>query len=678
MPVLNELVTARLSRCELSVLLTILFLRPKQHPSQRELRVLCGITYNDLCEALDALVRRHILFYDVWHHGEHDEKRIWHIASPFFWKIEGWRNAHYDRRSVDPQSRSIVYLQTAPEDRIDEYGAAAIASMQYVKAPRILGTIDLTNHAKRIWLYLSALRDTWHPTAKQIARAVRISKPTALSCLSLLESSGMLVSKDYKHAKYKAPLERTYHTVHPAFWTFDNASLYPIPDFSIFQSRETIEYIAQGQKQKHTGSKTETHRVKNRNTQGQKQKHTGSKIETGVVREYLAGTAFQAATGPCDNIPCEKIQSENLPGEEDSFRKKGLRIFNDAGNPSHFITHLVADYIEYAFQSKTGKVYAPRLNHWIADLTFEAARRLNSVELAFDETRAFCRFIRDKYANRQYSARESVFAMMEAEWKLQKPMSEAEAPATNFSAGGTLCSDGTKGETQNPAGEREIIVTHSLTHAEMPLQSTHPVILPAAGSGSEAEHHAPVLGFEEQPVELPQTLERTAEETMPSDPDRQQWLVARVYAKARKSQRQDLDKLWAKKPKIEALLPMIRFFSSLEPGNLNLVESARLELDAMGILRRSDIPPLPWRGSGELQAAFPPASPKPPVPAANFPLARDRLKRALRQLNREADLRRRFEIDDYFMALQDDGEFYVAMIERFGEAPVDEVLNGDH
>ncbi len=581
----------------------------------------------------------------------------------------------------------------APEEgRMDGYSSAA-TSAEYGKAPRILINLDLSANARRVWLYLASLRQTWHPTAAEIARAVQLSKPTVLRALQTLQEVGMIVAKDYRHPKFMARLERSYHTVHPAFWRFENCASLPSPGSSILQNPDSITYspagkiwkqgastatsrVPEGKKWKRqtvkngntTGSNPETQSVKNGSPDGQIWKHRGSNSETEGFSKPQSGQGFRDDSEACDNIPCENIPRENPPGEEESPSPLvgGRWIYNSRGNPSRHITSLVADHVEYAFQDQHGKVYPHRLNLWIADFAERAAANLGSVEKAFDETEAFCEFVCRHFSGQRFRVRQGSFRQMELAWQKHK----SETPADGNREAEQLIASGF--ENQNPAPECET-VAQSSCFTETAFQSPEPEILPSVPTGSEEEHHASVFGIRPQTIGKPIPSEQDRVDLLPVDPERQQWLLARVHAKARKSQRSELNALWARKP--GCILPMLRFFAKMDPANEVLVDAARVELDAICILRKSDIPPLPWL---EADATVPAATPKRPDGDGTLPLYRDRLKRALRKLNQEPNLQRRFEIDDRFLAIRDDGELYANMCNKFGTENVNGVLNGNH
>lgn len=701
-PVLNALLSsAALSEDEITVLISIILLRPKQYPNNAKLRQITGIRYRSLLKALDSLVARRILFFDVWHYGKlpEEKKNIWHISSPCFWKIEGWPSSSFNSSGkTDPESWIPRRLYTAPDVRIDEYTDEAVASEEYVKAPRSLGDVELklSNSAKRIWLYLASLPSISHPTSEQLARAVRVTKPTALRGLRMLSQAGMIVRHDYRHSRMCPSPESTYHIVHPSYWDSPASSWYDEPEVSIAHTPELISYIALGKNGKYTGSNRETHTVKTGNALGKNGKRTGTnreihsvktgnalgKIgkyteanrEIGGGREPLSEGGFPNFSVPCEKDPGEKDPSEKLSHDEEEDLLNGLPIYKEPGRPSYLVTKLVKNFVEYPFQDKkTGHVFPVPLNDWIADFMMRSKRDLGTLKAGYEETVQFCKFVREHFGHYTYHPRDQVFEMMEKAWAKHKAAAaEAAAKSTE------LQSSDTAAESQNPALECEKKAHHSYS-IETAFQPPVLEILPSLPVEAEPEHQAAISSVEPLPEAGVPTEQKKPEDQLPTDPDRQQWLVARVYAKARKSQREALDTLWKKAP--GRMLPMLRFFSALEYSNLALVDSARAELDALGILRKADIPALPWLDSGELAPVVTPAAaPKEVAGDGTLPLNRDRLKRALRRLleKKEPNIRLRFEIDARFMAITDDAVFHAELCNKFGREAVEGVLDGNH
>jgi hypothetical protein len=704
-PIINEIITAKLPAREMNVLLTMLMLCPDEHLNRKQLRARARVSFKDMKAALESLVRRHILFFDLLEISGGRSKEIWHIASPSFWKIEGFRNQSYKPGATDPSTWVPRRLATPPEDgRIDEYAKSFSGS--YFKVPRYVSKIELCCSARRVWMYLASLRQTWHPTAEHIGKALDLSKPTVLSSLRLLEECSMVVFKDYRHTKFSPRLERSYHIVDPALWAFDNCSDLPAPPASILHNPENINYIRRSKK---TGSATEgqvwkRQRVKNGNDTGLKLVTTEGKnrkpqtVKNGSTQGKVwncTGSSLVAGTFPGSQTVCgfqevpdsENIHNENIPNNNipDLNQKaelmmvprlsKARRIYKPNGGYSTDITHLVNDYVQEAFRDRKGNVYVYRLVVWISDFTERKAAAFGCVEKAFDETDAFCKFIDQRFSGYRISVRQESFNALEAAWEKEKLSVTSERSHDEVAIASTK-----ESESQNPALECEKTARHSYS-TETASQPPVLEILPSVPVEAEPVSQAAILGFESLPEARVPTEEKKPEDHLPTDPDRQQWLVARVYAKARKSQRETLDALWKKAP--GRMLPMLRYFSKKEYCNQSLVDSAQAELDALGILRKADIPALPWLDSGELAPVVVAPAPSPKEPAAGdgtLPLNRDLLKRALRRLlaKHEPNFHLRFEIDARFMAIADDSLFHAEMCNKFGREAVEGVINGNH
>lgn len=690
----NELVTAKLPTSELNVLFAILLLHPWEYPTRRELRASARVGYKQLTVALDSLVRRNILFLDYLETAD-GEREIWHIASPWYWKIDGFRNASYESGATDPGKWIPRKLSTAPVDgRIDEY-SESFAS-EYVTVPRDMKNLELSANARRIWVYLASLRLTWHPTTKQIAKAVKLSKPTVLRSLWLLEECRMVVFNDRRSPEFNTPLERTYHTVHPKFWSFENCSDLPGPKASVFHDPETINNFAHAKKRKQApqGQIWKRHRVKSGNAtgsnpvtpEGQIWKHHAVKSGNtqGQIQEQVAQPGlqseggFQGISGSYENIKKENMKKEN-ERIENAFAPRssvGKCVYQPNGKFSTDITHLVADNVDCAFLDRFGNKpkYPSRLNGWIAEFTLRNAAGLGCLDMAFDETEAFCTFIRDTFGGRRFFVQKGSFKQMEAAWEQHKA-----AAATAAAESTELQSSDTAAESQNPALECEK-TAHPSCSTETAFQPPVLEILPSLPVVAEPVNQAAISSFEPLPEARVLTEEKKPKDLLPFDPERQQWLVARVYAKSSKWQRLALNKLWAEKP--GQILSILRDFSRTGDGrNGPLVDSARAELDALGILRKADIPALPWLDSGEIAPVVTPAAaPKENPGDGTLPLNRDRLKNALRRLlnKKEPNPRLRFEIDAKFMAITDDAVFHAELCNKFGREAVEGVLDGNH
>jgi hypothetical protein len=402
-----------------------------------------------MCDALDSLKSKGVLFNDLVAEGRHNEKEIWHIASPYFWRIQNFPRLNYQPGEIDPFEWCPRSLE-APVERIDEYSKAAKSNGNFLMVPRFMLNIDLPSSAKRIWNYIASLRETWHPTIEQIASQMNLGEKTVRRSLDALEKKRMILTTEYRHHKFGATAEKVYHITHPALWDFPEADSYDPPSFSILHDPNFVKTFTQPVKRKQTTGQKKTNNWSKENKQPVERKQTAGQKETTSTNESLAQRGVDAQNSPCENVLGEKNHSEN--SLSDDVPKKVIKkasslsgvdlILKEDGSPSSLICRLVADYVECAFErNKKGQIYYARLNEWIAEFAGEAASKANSFEEGLSEARKFCEFIQTNFARAGYRVKKGAFEQLEAAWakaqeanKIVEDAPEAEEHAETYSA----------------------------------------------------------------------------------------------------------------------------------------------------------------------------------------------------------------------------------------------------
>ena len=275
----SSLVASELSDAEFSVLCVLLLSAPREHPTFKQLRARTRLRDEAQRKAIESLIARKTLVRDFVQLDRLNRKEIYHITHPGFWEISFFRRSAYAEAIEDASIQPSEWIPRTFNSkccpaRINDADNALKEVGDYVEVPRILSKLVLPHFSKRLWIYVASLRETWHPTASQIAATLSASKSTVLSHLKKLQDSHMLVEKSYRHSRLAHLSKRPFIL---SVWHY-GTSLKPRP---LTRSQSTLSFIplklfsmlhrvqsgdTQGPIGRHTGSNRETHRVQSGDT----------------------------------------------------------------------------------------------------------------------------------------------------------------------------------------------------------------------------------------------------------------------------------------------------------------------------------------------------------------------------------------------------------------------------
>jgi hypothetical protein len=224
-------------------------------------------------------------------------------------------------------------------------------------------------------------------------------------------------------------------------------------------------------------------------------------------------------------------------------------------------------------------------------------------------------------------------------------------------------------------------LSHSSDSSGMPASGAHDLKAPdAEGSVSFVEAAPDSEAHDCRPGAKPKT-DRLRD--LPSDENRQRWLIIRMWPTLIKSQKAALQALWSNSAGPE---PAIRAFAARDEDSHTKVISTAAELLKAGIL--AEAPPMPWDVVPSARAMKPNVRDVPkqntgaPVPGpvgANPPASkleppRTRLELAIPTLIREYKPATRLSMEKGFSRLGD-GDLWRALCGAFTEERVREVLD---
>lgn len=619
---------------------------PRYHPSERQMATEMGMGVDKLKEALESLLERGVVFRD-WIPCSNSHKPIWHLSHPCQW-LPGiaWSD------SIDPfQYQSSVLTGTIV--RINQARGYFLNCRNTYRIPNLLFKIGVRWRAKVLYLILCSLPDTEHPSVAYLSNLTDFAWQTVRDHVDALHDANMIRVEELENRVFGGWHKLNYHLTHCYFWACAAAKklyspptqsrLTSLPLHAVDQSwqieREVYSIDAQTASSSYEDwVRTTENQV--RMTENQVRMTKESPEETPL--EALA----RKGSGPCK----KNMKEEAVTGES---RRSSSRAISIAKSAEHVWTknrdakydwRLWADTIA-EFIDATDEREARNFCLWL-DRVYKArgCKTMAYKSLAMDDLR---------------------IAFMDG--ILPRVFVDPNPPAA---AG-------------NPALECEKMAHTSHSRANCPLtvvssEQAHDRVEPDSLNSAEV-FAAPASELE--PVDMPVPSDKDPLADLPTDPIRQRWIVHRMWPKLGKILKTKLQNLWLSSPD-----QALRLFGDKE---MVLVTTAAADLLTVGILRDSDVPPLPWENQPnpvvalgnphvvllaeiakrqEMMAAGKGAE-------SNAQLTRNRLDHAFMLLAKDLKFNERFRTRQRLDAMNDK-EFHLHLVATYGPERTQEVLDG--
>jgi DNA-binding transcriptional ArsR family regulator len=687
---------------EMMVLGYLLSLAKLEHPSQNDMITDLAMSDDLLKRALASLKAKGVVFHDLVPVGSR-RKSLWHIAHPCRWSGSDIPLVE----SIDPfahQPRTF----SEPVARINEARDFILSQSDTFRVPNLLFRIHIGWRTRYVWAWLSQLPDHVNPSISELMLRLRLNYRTIRHSLDTLDDAGMIIIEEHHRRKFGGWSRLYFHLTDLNDWKFKAArDDYPAPEkrsirevgrYSVeggwHDRRDSYELQSQStQYQKaceiedsSQGSAFYSQRSYFRSAESGQDLHFGYAFSDGTSALQPEMTSFEHCmiakmpsimpSKPLADNPSSSYNKAYIIKAIEESREEGIaracepldarvRIVSEPGKMPVPLSRIIsiADSVTHVFVNNRNRKCDPAL--W-TDTVIDVYKATGE-----PGARKFARFVAEVFMAR--GRRPIAFNSL-----------AVEDLATAFLSGKSaaeLAGSGTWAVAMQEAVLDAARLSHSSDSSGMPASGAHDLKAPdAEGSVSFVEAAPDSEAHDCRPGAKPKA-DRLRD--LPSDENRQRWLVIRIWPTLIKSQKAALQALWSNSAGPEHA---IRAFAARDEDSHMKVISTAAELLKAGIL--AEAPPMPWDVVPSARAMKPNVRDVPkqdsgasvlgPVranpPASKLEPPRTRLELAITTLIREYKPATRLSMEKGFSRLGH-GDLWRALCGTFTEERVREVLD---
>lgn len=687
---------------EMMVLGYLLSLAKLEHPSQNDMITDLAMSDDLLKRALASLKAKGVLFHDLVPVGSR-RKSLWHIAHPCRWSGSDIPLVE----SIDPFAHQPRTL-SEPVARINEARDFILSQSDTFRVPNLLFRIHIGWRTRYVWAWLSQLPDHVNPSISELMLRLRLNYRTIRHSLDTLDDAGMIIIEEHHRRRFGGWSRLYFHLTDLNDWKFKAArDDYPAPEkrsirevgrYSVeggwhdrrdsyeLQSQTTQCQKACKTEDSSQGSAFYSQRSHFRSAEFGQDLHFGYAFSDGNSALQPEMTSFEHCM--IANMP-SITPSKPLADKTSNFynkafiikaieesREEGIaracehsdtrvRMGGEPGKRPVSLSRIIsiADSVTHVFVRNRNRKCDPTL--W-TDTVFDVYNAAGELG-----ARKFARFVAEVFMAR--GRRPIAFNSLAVE------------DLANAFLSGKSAAELAESEAWAVARQEAFLdaarLPHSSDSSGMPASAADDL------KGGDAEGSGPSVeaapDYEVQACRQGAKPKADRLRDLPSDENRQRWLIIRMWPTLIKSQKAALQALWSNFGGPE---PAIRAFAARDEDSHLKVISFAAELLNAGNL--AEAPPMPWDVVPSAQAMKPNVRDVPkldsgaPVPdsveanplASTLELPRAGLELAIPTLIREYKPATRLSMEKGFSRLGD-GDLWRSLCGTFTEKHVREVLD---